>query len=59
MEDYDAKTNTYTLRGGATKDFYLNGKLVQVASDQYAVPVAADEKCRLYSQVIKLAMTYY
>lgn len=47
MEDYDAKTNTYTLRGGATKDFYLNGKLVQVASDQYAVPVAADEKTPL------------
>lgn len=47
MEDYDAKTNTYTLRGGATKDFYLNGKLVQVANDQYAVPVAADEKTPL------------
>ena len=47
MEDYDAKTNTYTLRGGATKDFYLNGKLVQVANDQYAVPVAADEKMPL------------
>lgn len=47
MEDYDAKTNTYTLRGGATRDFYLNGKLVQVANDQYAVPVAADEKTPL------------
>ena len=41
MKDYDEKTNTYTLRGGATKDFYLNGKLVQVANDQYAVPVDA------------------
>lgn len=43
MKDYDEKTNTYTLRGGAEKDFYLNGKLVQVADGQYAVPVDADK----------------
>lgn len=43
MPDYDEKTNTYTVRGGANHDFYVNGKLVQVANGQYAFPVDADD----------------
>lgn len=43
MPDYNEKTNSYTLRGGANRDFYVNGKLVQVANGQYAFPVAGDD----------------
>lgn len=33
------KFDTYTLRGAANHNFYINGKLVQVVNGQYAVPV--------------------
>ena len=33
------KVDTYTLRGAANHNFYINGKLVQVVNGQYAVPV--------------------
>ncbi|WPC18319.1 S8 family serine peptidase [Pediococcus inopinatus] len=39
--DYDADTGTYTLKGSAQNDFYLNGKLVQVVDGEYEVPVSA------------------
>lgn len=33
------KVDTYTLRGAANHNFYINGKLVQVVNGQYAVPI--------------------
>lgn len=43
--DYNGQQETYILRGSATKDFYYNGGLVQVAADgTYAVPVAVAAK---------------
>lgn len=40
--DYNKQNNTFTLRGSASDDFYLNGKWVQVDDNgQFAVPVDA------------------
>lgn len=47
--DYNKENNTYTLVGGANKDFYLNGKLVQVKDGQYQVPVSADATDLVFS----------
>lgn len=48
-KDYNTANNTYDLVGGATQDFYLNGKLVQVHNGQYEVPVAADSTQLIFS----------
>lgn len=48
-KDYNKANNTYNLVGGATQDFYLNGKLVQVHNGQYEVPVAANTTQFIFS----------
>lgn len=47
--DYNKENNTYTLYGSANKDFYLNGKLVQVHDGKYEVPVKADDTELVFS----------
>lgn len=42
--DYDAKTETFTLRGGATRPFYYNKKLVSVKDNTYELKVDANTK---------------
>ncbi|RVU77757.1 hypothetical protein [Lactobacillus xujianguonis] len=42
-DDYDADSDTFTIRGGATHDFYYDGKLVKVTNGTYAVSVDANK----------------
>lgn len=44
-QDYSDKNNSYLLRGSATENFYVNGKLVQVAPNgEFVLPVSLDEQ---------------
>lgn len=49
-KDYDSKNNNYLLRGSATGNFYVNGKLVQVdQNEQFVLPVPLDEQNLVFS----------
>lgn len=47
--DYNEENNTYLLRGSANKDFYLNGKLVNVQNGEFVVPVSLDDNNLVFS----------
>lgn len=48
--DYNSKDNNYLLRGSATDNFYLNGKLVQVDQNgEFVVPVSLAEQSLVFS----------
>ena len=40
--DYNAENKTFTLKGAADRDFFVNGKLVQVENGQFTLPVSVD-----------------
>lgn len=47
--DYNAENKTFTLKGAADRDFFVNGKLVQVENGQFTLPVSVDETDLVFS----------
>ncbi len=47
--DYDVKAKTFTLRGGATRPFYYNKKVVPIKDHTYEIKVAPDTKQVVFS----------